>query len=123
MQSLIVYVAGPYRADTIAGVRRNIERARAVAEELWAMGYPTICPHLNTAFMDGLAEDGDFLDGDLLILKRCDAVVLVDGYEDSIGAMAEVKCAAQRGLPIFANAFCVPDRPMPPSYLRRVGIL
>ena len=103
MHSLLVYVAGPYCSPTIAGVRANIERARAVAEQLWAAGYPTVCPHLNTALMDGVACDETFLQGDMLILERCDRVVLVPGWIDSAGTRAEIAHARARGLPVFAT--------------------
>ncbi|HQE20292.1 MAG TPA: hypothetical protein PK607_17460, partial [Aggregatilineales bacterium] len=69
----LVYVAGPYRAATVDGIRENIEAARRVARRLWQAGYPTICPHMNTAFMDGAAPDEVWLQGGLVILERCDA--------------------------------------------------
>ena len=85
----IAYIAGPYRADTVAGIRRNIENARKVAEKYWKLGYAVFCPHLNSAFMDGICPDENFLEGGLEILKRCDVLVMVDGWMDSTGARAE----------------------------------
>lgn len=90
----VIYVIGPYRAETLAGVRRNIERAREVAEWLWSefggMGVAVICPHLNSALMDGVAKDKVFLDGDLEILRRCDGAVCVPGWQFSEGSCGEV---------------------------------
>lgn len=85
----IVYVSGPYRADTIAGMHRNIENARAVAEYLWKQGYAVICPHLNTAYMDGVAADDVILKGDLVILRVCDAIAFVEGWYNSEGSQDE----------------------------------
>jgi hypothetical protein len=59
----IAYVAGPYRAKTKIGIILNILRARKVAKELWKMGYAVICPHSNSALMDGIAPDEAFLNG------------------------------------------------------------
>lgn len=91
--SILVYIAGPYRAKTISGVRRNIDAAREAAERVWSLGIPCICPHLNTAFMDGIVDDQVFLDGDLEILKRCDVVLALPYWMDSKGASAEVNYA------------------------------
>ena len=85
----VAYVAGPYRASTPWGVHLNIEAAKAVAFELWRMGYAVLCPHANTAMMD-FGCDEVFLDGDLEILKRCDLVVVCPGWESSEGTQAEI---------------------------------
>lgn len=98
----LIYIAGPYRSATVAGIRQNIENARQVAE-YWVKkdGWYPVTPHLNTAFMDGLASDKIFLDGALKLLEMCDAVCLVDGWWNSDGALAEVEHAKQIGKPIF----------------------
>src|SRR5688500_6470738 len=61
--SKLAYVAGPYRSPLgLYGVSRNIEAARDVARVLWTeMKLPTICPHANTALMDGPGTDDVFL--------------------------------------------------------------
>ena len=97
----LAYVAGPYRAATVDGIRENIEAARRVAQRLWQAGFPTICPHMNTAFMDGAAPDEVWLQGDLVILERCDAIVLTPGWDRSKGAVAEREYALERGLVVL----------------------
>ena len=94
----VVYVAGPYRAPTIAGIRANIEAARVAAEVFWRMGYAVICPHLNSGLMDGIVADEDFLEADLEILRRCDQIVMVPGWEQSAGARGELELARECGL-------------------------
>ena len=93
----IAYISGPYRADTIAGIRRNIENAARVAERWWTE--PDIdfvmCPHTNTGFMDGAATDDVFLRGDLAFIRECmdgtggDVMVMLPGWRESEGATAE----------------------------------
>ena len=97
----LVYVAGPYRAATVGGICENIEAARRVAQRLWQAGFPTICPHMNTAFMDGAAPDEVWLQGDLVILGRCDAIVLTPGWACSSGAVAEREAARLLGLVVL----------------------
>jgi len=104
LRNKIAYVAGPYRAETEYGVKCNINRAEKVAGFLWQEGYPTICPHKNTAFFGGLTgNDNDWLEGDLIILARCDFVVLVEGWENSSGTKAEIKFAEMHGIPVYES--------------------
>lgn len=98
----LLYVAGPYRSkDGMWGVHQNIQRAKEVAANLWRMGFAVICPHANTAFMDGLGTDEMFLNGDLEMVKRCDGVVMLSGWEESTGATKERQFAKDLGMPVF----------------------
>ena len=95
-------MAGKYRDMRGAWhVTRNIEAARAVARELWLMGFAVICPHSNTALMDGIDTGELFLDGDLAILERCDFIVMLPGWQESSGATAELEHARALGLGVF----------------------
>ena len=88
----VVFISGPYRSNKgIYGVAENIERAKQVAMKYWKQGSAVICPHLNSAFMDGVVSDRIFLEGDKEILKRCDFIVMMQGWEKSAGASAELK--------------------------------
>lgn len=97
----IAYLAGPYRAASPFEIGQNIGRARAVAVWLWRNGYVALCPHLNSAFMDGAAEDRVFLDGDIAMMRRCDLVVLVPGWERSRGTLDEIAVAEAAGIPVY----------------------
>lgn len=99
----IVYVAGPYRAATWEGREANIQRALAVALECWKRGYPTICPHMNTAHFDGEAPDELWLAGDLVLLEACKYMVLVPGWEDSRGTLAEIDHAEMKGIKVLLS--------------------
>jgi len=96
----IAYVAGPYRAPTAAQRQDNIHRARQAAEALWKSGYAVLCPHLNTANMDGLVEDEQFLQGCLEMVRRCDLVWLLPGWRKSEGTVREVVEAEIRGVEV-----------------------
>ena len=56
---------------------------------------------MNSAFMDGVVEDQQFLDADIEILKRCDVVVAMSNYLDSIGARAEIEIAILSGIEVI----------------------
>jgi hypothetical protein len=99
----VVYVVGPYRAPSEYQVLLNIRRAEELALRVWRSGAACICPHKNTAFLGGAADDSVWLIGDLEIIRRCDAVVCVDGWKSSKGALGEVDLALKLNIPVFEN--------------------
>ena len=97
----LVYLAGPYRdARGEYFVGQNIRAAASIAIELWRLGYAVITPHLNTAFFGGACPDEVWLEGDLVMMRRCDFVVLVPGWDKSSGTRAEVAEARRLGIPV-----------------------
>jgi hypothetical protein len=103
----LVYVAGPYTGPDANSIHDNIEKARRIAVTLWKEGYAVICPHLNSAHMDGVVSWEQFMEADLLILSKCDAIALVPGWEKSKGACMEFQKAQELGLRII-----MPDDPI-----------
>lgn len=99
----LVYIAGPYRAATPWGVEQNIRAAEDVAVLVHKAGMFAVCPHANSRHMEGIAEDAHFLAGTLEIMRRCDAVLLVPGWQRSEGSRAEVTEATAIGIPVFGS--------------------
>lgn len=97
----IIYICGPYRANTERDLVVNIRRAELAALFIWQNGGAAICPHMNTAFFGGACPDKVWLEGDLEILKRCDGVFTTKYWQESIGAKAEVELAKELGIPVF----------------------
>lgn len=97
----VVYVCGPFRGANSWEIECNIRRAEALALQVWQTGAACICPHANTRFYQGAAPDAVWLDGDLELLRRCDAVLTTANWGKSSGARAEVALASTLALPIF----------------------
>ena len=97
----VIYVAGKYRANSPNDMFNNIMHARDAARILWLKGWAVICPHANSIFMDGCHTDKMFLKGDLEIIRRCDAIYMLNNYEASHGALVELELAQELGLEIF----------------------
>lgn len=100
---MLVYVAGPFRGASHWAIAENIRRAERVALAVWEAGWPALCPHANTAHFQEALPDHVWLDGDLMMLEECGAVVLVEGWEQSAGTRAEMVHAATFELPIFTS--------------------
>jgi len=97
--SIVVYIAGPFRAETAWDVERNIRRAEELAHQVWMAGMVALCPHTNTRFFDGTGTDRLWLEGTLELLRRCDAVLFTPDWERSSGARAEKEEAERIGIP------------------------
>jgi hypothetical protein len=98
----LIYVAGPYRSkDGRQGVMENIFNAHMAASQLWALGYAALCPHKATQDLDRFASEQTFLAGTLEMALRCDAVVVLPGFENSEGTKGEISAAEAKGIPVF----------------------
>lgn len=100
-----VYIAGPYRADSLSGISRNISNAARLQAPIAGLGCYPVCVHKN----EGLelhdvqqANRGQFwVDATLGELETCHAVVLAPNWENSVGTAGEMWRALELGLPIF----------------------
>jgi nucleoside 2-deoxyribosyltransferase len=97
----VVYVAGPFRGPDHWAIAENIRNAERLALEVWRAGAAVLCPHANTAHFQDAAPDRVWLDGDLELLARCDAIVMTPDWQRSSGARAEEAFARERGIPVF----------------------
>jgi hypothetical protein len=94
----LVYLAGPFRhPDPIA----NTHAAIQLADELLADGYVIpLVPHLNLAWhLVTPHDDQTWLDYDLHLLARCDALYRFGGASE--GADAEVAWAHEHQTRVF----------------------
>jgi len=98
--SIIVYIAHPYSAPTLAEQIENAELAREIARRLWSEGIACINPIANAFGFDDVAPYEYFISGDIEILKRCDVLLLCG---DSPGTRAEHKAALDNGKRIFTD--------------------
>jgi len=97
----VIYVAGPFRADSAWDVEQNVRKAEEAALKLWRKGWAVICPHTNTRFFQGAVDDSIWLRGDLEIITRCDAIYMLKGWEKSFGATKELGLAKELELEVL----------------------
>jgi len=97
----MVYIAGPFRGINSWDMEENIRRAERLALEVWKLRAACICPHANTRYFQNAAPDDIWLNGDLEILKRCDAILMTPDWRRSTGAVAEHDFAITHGIPVY----------------------
>lgn len=96
----LLYIAGPYRAETTAQIRNNIHEASLMAQYYWLQGFAVICPHLNTAHFDGLMPDETFLEATKLMLSKCSHIALHPHWTFSSGSMEEYHYAIENSIKV-----------------------
>jgi Domain of unknown function (DUF4406) len=107
----IVYIAGSISTNksgqpsTKEDRADNVEAGRLAGIEVWKLGAVAIVPHLNSLTMweDGHVPGSDVYLGDLEILGRCDAMLVLPGWQKSRGVNYEVAWAKHKDIPIFGT--------------------
>ena len=97
----IVYVAGKFTGPNAWVIEQNVRAAEAVGMRVAEAGAMPLIPHANTRYFHGTATVEFWYEGTLEMLRRCDAVIMVPGYELSRGACAEREEAHRLRLPVF----------------------
>ena len=96
----VIYIAGPYNDDHVYGIVRNIRRAEEEALFVWSNRGVALCPHTNTALFDGAygIPREAWLNGDLELLRRCDAIYMIGDWQSSQGAKRELEFAGENNI-------------------------
>lgn len=98
----VIYVSGKYRDDRGEWYTEcNIREAEEVGQFIWLQGGIAIVPHLNTRLWGGLIPYEKWIEGNLEILSRCDAICMVSNWESSEGAKTELQYAISLGMPVL----------------------
>lgn len=97
----LLYVAGAYSGD----VESNIKIAEAVSINLISRGFHVITPHKNTSGYEKYEDENitykTWIDMDLDILSRCDAIYVMQNSVNSNGVKKEIEHAKKLNIPII----------------------
>jgi len=100
-----VYVAGPYSADNVLDVLRNIGRGEKMCALLFKLGFAPFCPwHDKNYVWDNPECDftvEQFYNYSMKWLEVSDAVFLMQGWQESEGSCEEMKRAHELDIPVF----------------------
>ena len=102
-----IYVAGPYSADNVMDVLRNIRNGIDMSYEVFVRGYAPFCPWLDYQYvlmdLDGELTLDDFYQYSIAWLEVSDGMFVLPGYEKSKGTLLEIEHAKLLNIPIFYN--------------------
>ena len=97
-----IYIAGPYSSPNIIQGLRNIREGNKVAAKLLTMGYSPFSPFLDHifSFYEDISVE-QYYKYSLDFLEVCDAMLVLPGYEKSVGTLKEIEFAEKRGIKIY----------------------
>jgi hypothetical protein len=98
-----VYIAGPYSADNVMDVLRNIAQGVEVAARLLDLGFAPYCSWLDFQLVleRPMIPKSAYYELSLAWLTVSDAVLLVGDWQRSVGVAQELEWAARLGIPVF----------------------
>lgn len=101
-----VYVAGAMSADNILQMLENISEGVKAGAELLRLGFAPFVPHFDIAFRLQQGKGYDvpmeyYYNYTMEWLKASDCVLVVPGWEASIGTKAEIKKATDLHIPVY----------------------
>jgi hypothetical protein len=100
-----IYIAGPYSANNVMDVLKNIREGIRISTEVMKMGYSPFCPFMDFHFV--LADIGnelkleDFYRYSMDWLAVSDAILMTGHWTESKGCVDELNFAKQNKIPVF----------------------
>ena len=105
-----IYIAGAYSADNVISVLDNMRDGMRLATKVFLLGYSPFVPWFDFHFQLMLRDNekltvDDYYRYSLDWLEVSDAILLVPGWENSKGALAEIKRANELNVPVFYDIY------------------
>lgn len=102
-QLKIVFIAGAYYSEYPEQIKRNIKKAEEYQIALANNRIGFFCPHNHTNGFEtkAYAIESFYKELDMWFLQRCDAILMLPGWEESKGATAEHEYANKINMKIF----------------------
>lgn len=111
---MLIYIAGPYTAETEEGIIANIRAAEEIGKQVLLRGFVPVIPHKNTALWDKDERFKDWGHADWIervcfpLLRSCDALLLMPNWETSKGAVMEYNYAREHRMLVFHSLQALP---------------
>jgi hypothetical protein len=97
----VVYIAGKFSDLNAWRIELNIRKAEELGLQVAELGASPLIPHANARSFHGTRTPQFWYDATLALLVKSDAVLTVDNWHDSAGALNEVDTALRMGIPVF----------------------
>lgn len=110
-----VYIAGPYTAPSAEEVHRNVARAMEVARQVYLKRHIPVVPHLtHFLHLDWVAKGTwapykFWMVNAAATLEDCDAILMIENWQNSEGAKKEFDWAQELDMPTYFTVEDLPD--------------
>lgn len=110
---MLIYVSGPYSADTDRDMLANTHWALGAGAAIFRLGHSPVIPHLYHFFDQWVRESParyrptyeQYMALDLMLVEKCDGFLLLGR---SPGALRELDVARRCHLPIWTDPLTIP---------------
>ncbi len=102
-KDVLVYISGPMTATPTRSIESHTAQGVDAYLQIMKAGYPAFCPMLSGGYPSvwtALPHEA-WIEYDFAILDRCTHMVLIEGWEQSKGAMREFEYAATKGMLVY----------------------
>jgi hypothetical protein len=97
----LIFLACKYTEPHTFQIQRNIWNASIYAQEVALLGAVPLCPATIGSNYEGIQDYLWWGEAYMTLMRRCDAVFMVPGYDRSNGATKEEVEALRLGMPVF----------------------
>lgn len=103
-----VYVAGAISAPSAGKFLNNIRKGIQLSKDVFLAGFAPFCPfidfHYNLVMTDSevkMIKTEDYYDYSIAWLEATDVVLVVPGWEESVGTKKELARAKELNIPVY----------------------
>jgi hypothetical protein len=101
MKEKLIYVAGPFRGRNQFEIEKNIRKAEEAGLDVAILGGVPVIPHSMYRYYQNTLPDAVWTMSTMELFRRCDALLLIEGWRNSVGSVAEREEAIRLNVPIF----------------------
>lgn len=97
----LFYVAGKFDDMNNESIFKNIIKASFVAAYIRRGGHYAIIPHIESFMFNNVMGRKQWLEQGLVLMSKCDKLVFLDNFEESVGTQLEIVEALRINKPVY----------------------
>lgn len=98
------FISSAYSGGSISEEEINVSKARLIVGVALKFGWVPVCPNVYWHSFADMQDYEFWLEASISLLKTCDVLVLVPGWENSSGVKKEIELAKDLGIPVITAA-------------------
>lgn len=105
LKAQLIFVSGKYTGD----VKENMAKALEAGVEIINRGHTPVIPHTMFNGMDDIVSYNEIMDCCIALIRQCDGVLFLEGWQDSNGARIEFLAANAFWRQLYFGVEDIPD--------------